>query len=296
MSGRTSAVSRRAVLTAGGSGLLAGCFGRSSTETLTVGILPDVDPETAIEQNRPLAEHLEDDLDVEIDLETTADYASLVQGMTSEQVDIAYFGGVSYVLASQRADVRAIAVGEQDGVTEWESVFIATQGNGIDTASALTEASDIDFVLGDPISTTGSVMPTYYADRELEMDLETAFDSVTHLGAHDAILRTVGNGDADAGALNGRIFDFERERGNTADADEIWRTPRFPNYPWAVGPTVSEQRADAVQQSFLTLHEAVSDDLLDSLNVDRYVESTHDEFTDLEAAVDHMGLSESDEP
>ncbi len=287
---------RRTFLGAGAAGLAAigGCLGGSSSggEALTVGILPDVDPDTAIETNQPLADHLEADLEVTIDLQTTADYASLVQGMVSEQVDVAYFGGVSYVLASQRTDARAIAVGEQDGTTEWEAVFVAHEESDIETEQDLSEATEIDFVLGDPISTTGSIMPTYYADAELGIDLEADVESLTHLGAHDAVLRTVANGNADAGALNGRIFDAQREAGATDGAVEVWRTPLFANYPWAVGPTVDDELAAEIQTTFTHLHETVSADLLESLNVDRYVEASHDDFADLEAAVDHMGITE----
>jgi len=279
-----------------GSTTLAGVSGCLSTggspERLTVGILPDVDPETAIETNQPLAEALERDLEIEVDLETTSDYASLVQSMDSEQIDLAYFGGVSYVLASQRTDARAIAVGKRDGETDWESVFIAHEASGIDTETALAEGPDIEFVLGDPISTTGSVMPTYYADVELGIDLETAFESTTHLGAHDAILRTVRDGNAAAGALNGRIYDAQAAAGDTDGAVEIWRTPAFANYPWTVGPTVDDELAGRIQDSFTTLHTRVDDDLLEQLNVDRYVETGHEAFTDLEEAVDLMGISE----
>ena len=285
---------RRAVLglIGAGFGATAGCLGRSDADELTVGIIPDVDPETAIERNVPLADHLEAELGVAVDLRTTSDYASLVQSMVGEHVDVVYFGGVSYVLASRRADARAIAVGERDGTTEWESVVIGHEGSEIDAPGDLRDATDVDFVLGDPLSTTGSVMPTYYAASELDIDLETDVESHTHVGAHDAVLRTVANGDADAGALNARIFDSERERGATDGAVEIWRTPSFANYPWAVGPTVGDELAEEIRQTFLTLHESVSADVLDRLNVDRYVEATHDDFAGLEEAVEFVGITD----
>ncbi|WP_226042640.1 PhnD/SsuA/transferrin family substrate-binding protein [Natrinema sp. DC36] len=47
-----------------------------------MGVIPDVDPDTAIEQNTELATYLESELDVSVDLLTTSDYAGLVQAMT----------------------------------------------------------------------------------------------------------------------------------------------------------------------------------------------------------------------
>lgn len=271
----------------------AGCLGIDDGESLVIGILPDVDPDTAVEQNVPLADHLENEIGVEIELQTTSDYASLVQSMVAENVDVAYFGGVSYVLANERADARAIAVAEQNGMTEWTSVFIAHTGTGIETGGELAESENVEFVLGDPLSTTGSVMPTYYAHEELGIDIEEEFASSTHIGAHDAVLRTVSNGDADAGALNSRIFDARHSDEYAEGATEIWRTPSFPNYPWAVGPTVSDELAVELQSAFLSLHEQVPQETLDRLNVDRYVEATPSDFTDLEDAVEFVGITDS---
>lgn len=270
----------------------AGCLETSEEDSLVMGILPDVDPDTAVEQNVPLAEHLEEEIDVEIELETTSDYASLVQSMVSEHVDIAYFGGVSYVLASERANARAIAVAEQNGTTEWTSVFIAHSESGIETGEDLAETQNVQFVLADPLSTTGSIMPTYYALEELGVDVEEGFASSTHIGAHDAVLRTVSNGDADAGALNSRIFDARATEEYADGAIEIWRTPTFPNYPWAVGPTVTDGLTEELQSAFLTLHEDVPQETLDRLNVDRYVEATPSDFVDLEDAVEFVGISD----
>ncbi|UHQ96172.1 phosphate/phosphite/phosphonate ABC transporter substrate-binding protein [Natrinema halophilum] len=284
---------RRTFLGVLGTGVVstAGCLGSATSDELSIGVIPDVDPDTAIDKNTPLANHLEDELGVTISLDTTSDYAGLVQATTGDHVDIAYFGGVSYVIASQRADVRAIAVGEKDGSTKWESVFVAHESSGIEDPTDLRDASDVDFVFGDPISTSGTVMPTYYANEEWDIDLEADL-STTHVGAHDAVVRTVANGDADAGSLNARIFDAKHEAGKTDGAIEIWRTPSFADYPWAVGPSVDDDRAEEIQQAFLTLHESVSDEMLDQLNVDRYVEADHDDFADIEAAVELMGITD----
>lgn len=295
MSFNRGSSTRRSFLGGVGAGVVAtaGCL--SSSEALSVSILPDVDPDTAIEQNVPLIEHLEEKVGIEIEFDPVSDYASMIQAMSSEHLDIAYFGGVSYVLASQRADARVLAVGKQDGSTEWKSVFIAHEESEIDSVEDLADdASELEFVLGDELSTSGSIMPTYYADQEYDLDVEEDFDSQNFLGAHDSVLREVSSGNSDAGALNSRIFDSQEEAGNTDGAVEIWRTPSFSNYPWAVGPTVDDDLADEIQQAFLTLHEDVPDEQLERLNVDQYVEAEHEDFADVEEAIELVGISQED--
>ena len=286
-------VSRRTFVASAGASIsvvpTSGCIG-ANEKRIVAGILPDVDPDTAIDQNRPLADYLAEAADISIDLETTSDYASLVQAMAAEEIDLAYFGGISYVMAHNRAGAKAIVVAEQHGITEWQSVFIANENTAITEPEDIAD-EDVTFVLGDPLSTTGSVMPTYYAYDELGIDLETEVDGPTHVGAHDAVFRIVANHDADAGALNSRIYDTLREE-RDASVREVWRTPPFPNYPWAVAPWIDEGTVDDLRSAFLSFHESVPEEDLAALNVDRYVETEHEAFLDLIAAAEFLDILE----
>lgn len=290
------AVGRRAYLgTLATAALAGGCLGSGGSETLAVGVVPDVDPDAALDQHDGLASYLGSELGVETDLSTTADYASLVQAMTADEVDLAYFGGVSYVLAHHRADAVPVVVGEKDGATDWHSAFLTHESTGLTgMADVVDQASDLDLVFGDPISTSGTVMPTFYLRTEYDRTPESDFASVTHVGAHDATARTIAGANGDVGALNARIFDELRAQDALNDGVvELWRTPGFPDYPWAVAPTVSEERRDAIKDAFAGL---TPDDgsILEQQNVDGYVSVTHDDFTDLNRAVEMAGLLDSE--
>lgn len=78
MTRRESRSTRRTFLGTISAGTVSGCLGVGGTKTITVGIVPDVDPDTAIEKNSVLADHLEERVDATIELHTTADYAGLV--------------------------------------------------------------------------------------------------------------------------------------------------------------------------------------------------------------------------
>jgi phosphonate transport system substrate-binding protein len=284
---------RRRFLGAVGTSLVGGCLRseRDST-TLTMGVIPDVDPDTAIERNTPLAEYLDSELDASVDLRTTTDYAGLVQAMSSDQVDLAYFGGVSYVLAHHRANAKPIAVGSKDGTTDWHSAFVAHESTGVDTMDDVrADADELDLVFGDPLSTSSTVMPTYYLRQQYDLDPERAFGSLTHVGAHDAVMETVAGGTSDFGALNARIYDsLAEERSEAENVTEVWRTPGFADYPWAVDASLDDGTVSAITDAFTSLDEKGKDDVLDQQNVDRYVEVGHEEFEELTDAVQMMGL------
>lgn len=288
-----ASISRRSYLAAASVTIsLGGCVSGSSESPLRMGVVPDVDPDTAIEQNTALADYLAARLDTEVDLSTSTDYAGMVQSMASEQVDLAYFGGVSYVLAHERAGARPIVVGSRDGSTEWHSVFVTHASTDVEDMPAVTENPGLyELVFGDPISTSGTVMPSYYLRTEYETVPEE-FASVTHVGAHDATANAIDNGSADVGALNARIYDSLASSGDLDDVVEVWRTPGFPDYPWAVAPTVDEQRTESIREAFTALDDENETEILAAQNVDQYVPITHDTFTALHEAVEMAGLLE----
>lgn len=271
---------------------LGGCLGRSRSGTLTVGLVPDVDPDTAIQQNTELASYLESELDVGVELETTADYAGVVRAMVAGQVDVAYLGGVSYILARHRAGAEPLVVGSKGGETTWHSAFVVPADSNIDgMRDATNRASELELVFGDPISTSGTVMPTYYLQTEHDLHPESDFDRVTHTGAHDATARTISNADTAIGALNARIFDVLVEAGRVDGVREIWRTPGFPDYPWTATPDLEQTSIEAVRDAFTSLDEQGRTDILDQQRVDGYVDVTHDAFTSLDTAVEMAGIT-----
>lgn len=261
-----------------------------------MGVIPDVDPDTAIEQNTELATYLESELDMTVDLRTTTDYAGLVQAMTAEQVDLGYFGGVSYILAHHRANATPIVVGSKSGTTDWHSVLIAHESTAVTSMEDVKRTADsLDLVFGDPLSTSGTVMPTYYLRRRHDLLPGRAFKSLTHVGAHDAVAETVTGGNSDIGALNARIYDrLVETSSDDGTITEVWRTPGFADYPWAVNDSLGEGTVSGISDAFISLDENGRDGILGQQNVDKYVTTGHEDFEALGDAVRMMGLLNDD--
>ena len=89
--------------------LLAGAAfaaGDHDPDTLRVALLPDENAATVIQDNEPLAAHLEETLGRDIDLIVTTDYSSMIEAMRFGRIDVAYFGPASY--GRQRPRYRAL--------------------------------------------------------------------------------------------------------------------------------------------------------------------------------------------
>lgn len=284
-------LSRRALLSGLTTVSLAGCLRSSGANALTIGIVPDVDPDTAISKNTALADYLESALGRPIELQTASEYAGLVQAMATDQLSVAYFGGVSYMLAHERASATPFVVGKRDGTTNWHtSCIVPSDAPQQSMADVVESASSLELVFGDPISTSGTVMPTYYFETKFDLTPTTAFASVTHTGAHDATAKTVGATDGTVGTLNARIFERLREEDSADTIREIWRSPGFVDYPWAVGPSVSASLRADLQEAFTSLSPDEHEEILASQNVDEYVSISHEAFTSLETAVEMAGV------
>lgn len=284
-------VSRRGYLAASVAGVasLAGCVGAlSSGEELNIGVVPDVDPDTAIEKNRPLADYLEEHTGTTIKLRAASDYSGIVQSMSSGQVHMAYFGGLSYILAHRNADARPMVVGSKGDSTKWHSQFIAHPSTGYENMEQLkANAAESTFAFGDPISTSGTLMPIWYMREIHGFKPREAFDKTSYTGAHDATATAVANDSADAGSLNSRIYDSLVESGDIVpgeDVVELWRSPGFADYPWAASPEVDDDLYSKFQTAFTDLDDRNETDILETLAVDQFVESSHEDFEELEQA------------
>lgn len=286
----TENVTRRRYLAAGvaGAASLAGCVGFLSSDELNIGVVPDVDPDTAIEKNRPLADYLEEHTGTTIRLRAASDYAGIVQSMTSGQVHMAYFGGLSYVLAHRNADARPIVVGSKGDSTKWHSQFIAHPSAGLENMDQLkANADETTFAFGDPISTSGTLMPIWHMRKLHGFRPREAFAKTTYTGAHDATATAVANDSANAGSLNSRIYDSLVENGDLTpgeDVIELWRSPGFADYPWAASPDVDDDLYADFQDAFAELDDRNETDILGSLSVDQFVGASHEDFEELEEA------------
>ena len=78
--------------------------GDHDPQTVRIALLPDENAATVIQDNQPLAAHLEDTLARDIELIVTTDYSSMIEAMRFGRIDVAYFGPASYTIARERMD------------------------------------------------------------------------------------------------------------------------------------------------------------------------------------------------
>ncbi len=255
---------------------LAGCGGgsggggggsASGDEPLRVGLIPNENPEEVEAEYQPLEDYLKKELGREVELSVPTTYNAVVEAMVSGELDLAYFGGLTYVQARQRADVHPLftEVNPSTGTTKYRSVIIVPADSDIKKAEDLKGE---DFAFGSVSSTSGSLYPSIMLD-DAGLDYRTDLGEVVYTGGHDTTAQAVANGRVAAGGLEDRIlYDLQEEGIIEKDAVRvIEESDPIEGYPWVVRDALSDKDEQALTDAFLGIKDPK---LLDLLRAEDY--------------------------
>jgi phosphonate transport system substrate-binding protein len=252
----------------GGSGSAGqGSGGGEQPEALRVGLVPNQNPEEVEAQYEPLGEYLSEELGREVELSVPTSYSAVVEAMASGELDLAYFGGLTYVQARERAEVTPLVteVNPRTGTTKYASVII------VPTDSPVQEVSELEgknFAFGSVSSTSGSLYPSIMLD-EAGIDYRTDLAEKIYTGGHDATAQAVANGQVDAGGLEDRILYGLEEEGVIEEGAVrvIQESEPIEGYPWVVRTALPDRLQEDIANAYLDMEDP---ELLDLLRADGY--------------------------
>ncbi|HEX8117420.1 MAG TPA: putative selenate ABC transporter substrate-binding protein [Pyrinomonadaceae bacterium] len=261
--------------------------GRPSQTTLRLSMIPTTDPGKMLRESRPLVDYLQRETGAKVELTIPTNYAAVVEAVGSEQVDIAHFGGFTYVQASARYGVRPLAQRDRD--QNFHSVFITQPGSPL---NSLADLKGHTFAFGDVNSTSGHLMPEYFM-RQSGVDAEVITKAV-YTGGHDATALAVSNSKVDAGALDELVFERMTKEGKLApDSVRVfYTTPAFFDYVWAARKGLDPKLADGFANALLKLDASKAEDkkVLDILSATKYVKASDADYEKLRQAARDAGL------
>jgi len=242
---------------------------------IRIGLLPDDKAEAVLSRFEPMRTRLEKTLERPVkvvipSLDRSHSYKDLVDAFVEGKVDIAYFGGYSFLAASGRTPTAPLVMRRLDG--KFSSYFITRPGS---KATSLEGLKGMRFAFGAEDSTSGYLMPLYYL-KEMGIDPDKDFDGPPQFsGTHSKTLEWVLSGRVDAGVMNGQLFDrlLREKKLDLKKINIAWVSPGYPDYMWAAREDVPPEVRKRVQQTFLDLKPSDKLDapLLDGLSADFYV-------------------------
>lgn len=183
---------------------------------LRIGACPVESVAKTQDQLQPLVAYLEKKTGFKVELTVTADYQSVINKMRQQQIDVAWFGPFSYILAHKEAGAQAFAGTENNKSGRiYYSLFITHPDSGI---GHVTELRGHSLAYTDPGSTSGYLIPKAMllkAGLNPDKDLK----SVTFLGHHDVAVLAVKKRQVDAAVVSSIILNNMREKGLVGDRD-----------------------------------------------------------------------------
>lgn len=152
---------------------------------------------------QPFVDAMEETTGLDIQLVSAIDYAGVIEAMRFGQVDVGWFSNLSGLQAIRLADAEVFAKtlypGGQEG---YRSVILVREDSPIRTLDDLLVCDgSMSFALGDPNSTSGTLVPLAYIFAPRGIDPQSCFAQVTNAN-HEQTALAVVNGFVDAGTNN----------------------------------------------------------------------------------------------
>ena len=264
-----------------------------SAQTLVFTAIPDEDETKLVERFTGIADYLAGELDVDVRYIPVKSYAAAVSAFRNNQVQLAWFGGLSGVQARELVPgSEAIAQGVEDKA--FYTHFIAHKSTGLDEMETLSnELQGKTFTFGSKGSTSGRLIPEYYIRESFDDSPDDVFSRVGFSGNHTRTLRLVEAGTYDVGAINFPVWDKEMENGNidTDAVKVIWTTPSYPNYQWSVRGDVNEQFGEGFQKRLQEALLAMDDpELLESFPRSGFIPVSNDAYEPIRVVGKQIGI------
>ncbi len=251
--------------------------------------IPDESPTELARKAAPLVKYLEQQLGLTVEFTPVSDYAAAVEALVNKQVDMAWYGGFTFVQANIRSGGKVIPLVQREEDEKFRSVFI-TSDPEIKTLADL-KGKAVSF--GSQSSTSGHLMPRSVL-LQANIDPDKDFKRVAYSGAHDATIAAVAAGKVDAGALNISVWDkfVADKKVDTSKVKVIFTTQPYFDYNWTVHADMPVAQRDKLTKAFLSLSAATPEckEVLDLQRATRFVPTKADNYKGIEAAGRNAGL------
>lgn len=273
--------------------LLSAC-NEPHTGTFVFTAIPDQDESQLEKRFGVVALYLEEKLGVPVEYVPVKSYAAAVTAFRNNEVQMAWFGGLSGVQARRLVPgSQAIAQGLED--TDFKSYFIANSSTGLRPSETLTDAfvEQPSFTFGSKGSTSGRLMPEFYLRKIFNQSPDQLFEKVGFSGDHSTTIALVQSGAYATGAVNYKVWERELEEGkiDTDKVQVIWETPGYPDYHWTVRGDLNDKFGDGFIQRVTDTLLAIDDPvLLGAFPREKFIRASNADYAPIKETAETIGL------
>ena len=229
----------------------------SAAETLTeitLGIIPTESSSGAMKGFEPFRADMEKALGIPVKLFIAPDYAGVIEAMRFNKVHIAWFGNKSAIEAVNRASgevfVQTVDVTGNPGY--WSLIVVHKDSPYQNIDEIIRDGKNLTFGNGDPNSTSGYLIPTYYIWGQRGIDPTKHFKLVRSAN-HETNLMAVANKQVDFATNNTENWEkFAQARPDQIkNVRAIWKSPLIPSDPMVWRKDLPKEMKSKIKGFFL---------------------------------------------
>ena len=264
-----------------------------NAQPFTFTAIPDQDEAHLQERFNKIAVYLEKQLGIEVRYIPVKSYAAAVTAFRNNQVQLAWFGGLSGVQARRLVpDSQAIAQGYEDPF--FKTYLIAHSNSGLERGTDFpTAIAGKTFTFGSKGSTSGRLMPEYHIRQQLKDTPQNIFSKVGFSGDHSRTIALVQSGAYQVGAVNYKVWAKELAAGkiDPSKVKIIWETPPYPDYQWTVRGDVSADIQKKLVNALLGMKDP---ELLASFPRKSFIKANNDLYAPIADTAVTIGLIDAE--
>ena len=258
-------------------------------QVFRITAIPDESPTELARKAAPLVKYLEGKLGMKVEFTPVTDYAAAVETLANKQVDMAWFGGFTFVQAQQRSGGKVIPLVQREEDEKFRSVFITIDPS----IKGLADLKGKTLSFGSQSSTSGHLMPRSYL-LAAGLDPDKDFRRVGYSGAHDATVAAVASGKVDAGALNISVWEklVADKKVDPATVRVFYTTPAYYDYNWTVHADMPAALREKLTKAMLDLSPATPEgkQVLELQRATRFIPTRVENYKGIETAARSAGL------
>jgi phosphonate transport system substrate-binding protein len=227
----------------------------ADSKTLNFGIISTESSQNLRTIWNPFLEDMGKKLGVKVKAFFAPDYAGIIEGMRFNKVDVAWYGNKSAMEAVDRAggEIFAQTVDIEGNPGYW-SLLVTHKDSKINSVEdMLKNAKDLTFGNGDPNSTSGFLVPSYYIFARNNVDPKKAFKRVLNSN-HQTNLLAAASKQVDVATNNTENLRRleETHPDKVKDIKVIWKSPLIPSDPIVWRKNLDEGTKNKIYDFFMT--------------------------------------------
>jgi len=275
--------------------LLLGAWSvNARAEALVFTAIPDQDESQLQIRFSKVATYLQQNLGVKVRYLPVKSYAAAITAFKNNQVQLAWFGGLSGVRARMRVQgSEAIAQGYEDQF--FKTYFIANVEQTALSAPVadLSALKGFTFTFGSKGSTSGRLMPEFYLRKQYGVAPQEVFKRVGFSGDHSRTIALVQSGAFQVGAVNYKVWENAVQQGLVDEAmvKIIWETPTYSDYQWSIRGGTEQRFGTGFKQKVKTALLTMDDpELLRAFPRQSFVSATNADYEEIKQVAKSVGL------